>query len=85
MWLLAAVTLLALLRVLAHLDVVDVAGISAMSWWWIIGGFALCAAWFGYADRSGLTARKSLERMEQRKQARIDKQREALGVGRRKR
>ena len=84
MWLLSAVTVLALLRVLAHLDVVDVAGISALSWWWILGGFALSAVWFSYADRSGLTSRKAMERIDQRKQERMQKQRELLG-SRRKR
>lgn len=84
MWLLSAVTVLALLRVLAHLDVVDVAGISALSWWWILGGFVLSAAWFSYADRSGLTSRKAMERIDQRKQERMQKQRELLG-SRRKR
>lgn len=84
MWLLSAVTVLALLRVLAHMDVVDVAGISAMSWWWVLGGFALSAAWFAYADFSGLTRRKAMERMDQRKKDRIQKQREMLG-SRRKR
>ena len=84
MWLLSAVTLLALLRALAYLDVVDVAGISAMSWWWVLGGYALCAVWFAYADRSGLTSRKAMERMEQRKQDRIQKQREMLGTRRKR-
>ena len=84
MWLLSAVTVLALLRALAHLDVVDVGGISAMSWWWVLGGFALSAAWFSWADRSGLTSRKAMERTELRKQERMQKQRELLG-SRRKR
>lgn len=84
MWLLSAVTVLALLRVLAHLDVVDVGGISALSWWWVVGGFALSAAWFSYADRSGLSTRKAMERLDQRKQERIQKQRELLGSQRKR-
>ncbi len=84
MWLLSAVTLLALLRVLAHLEVVDVWGISAMSWWWIVGGYTLCAAWFTYADRSGLTTRKAMERMELQRKQRIEKQREILGTRRKR-
>ena len=84
MWLLSAVTVVALLRVLAHLDVVDVGGISALSWWWIIGGFALCTVWFTYADRSGLTARKAAQRTEKRQQERLQKQRELLGLKRKR-
>lgn len=84
MWLLCAAAVLAVLKVLAHLEVADVAGISALSWWWVLGGFAATAAWFAYADASGLTRRKATEQMAQRKQARLDKQREALR-GRRQR
>lgn len=84
MWLLCGAAILAVLKVLSFFEIANVAGISEMSWWWVIGGFALSAAWFAYADGSGLTRRKAIERMEQRKQARLDKQREALR-GRRQR
>lgn len=84
MWLLSGAAMLAVLKVLSFLEVADVAGISEMSWWWVVGGFALTAAWFAYADSSGLTRRKATEKMEQRKQARLKKQREALH-GRRQR
>lgn len=80
MWLLSCAVLLGLLKVLAHLDVADVANISALSWWWVIGAFAASAAWFAYADSSGLTSRKAMERMDARKQTRIEQQREALGM-----
>ena len=55
-----------------------------MSWWWIVGGYALCAAWFTYADRSGLTTRKAMERMELQRKQRIEKQREILGTRRKR-
>jgi small Trp-rich protein len=84
MWLLMAVVVLAVLKALVHLEVVDVAGIAAMSWWWVLGGFAVTMAWFTYADQSGLTKRKAMEKMDKRKQERLDKQGELL-TGRRKR
>lgn len=84
MWLLCAAVLLGALKVLAHLDISDIAGISSMSWWWVLGVFALSAAWFSYADHSGLTQRKVTQRIEKRRQVRIQKQREMLG-SRRKR
>ena len=84
MWLLMAAVVLAVLKALVHLEVVDVAGIAAMSWWWVLGGFAVTMAWFTYADQSGLTKRKAMENMDKRKQERLDKQRELL-TGRRKR
>ena len=84
MWLLMAAVVLAVLKALVHLEVVDVAGIAAMSWWWVLGGFAVTMAWFTYADQSGLTKRKAMEKMDKRKQERLNKQRELL-TGRRKR
>ena len=80
MWLLSLAALLAVLKTLAHLEVADIAGISSMSWWWVIGTFAASAAWFAYADYSGLSSRKAMERMDARKQARLDQQRAALGL-----
>ena len=78
MWLLSGITVIAILRVLAHLEIVDLLGISALSWWWIIGGYGLCAAWFSYADRSGLTSRKAMNRHEQNRLDRINKQKSLL-------
>ena len=77
--------MLAVLKLLAQIEIVDVAGISAMSWWWVLGLFALTAAWFGYADYSGLSSRKAMQEMEQRKKQRLDKQRQALGLKKHKR
>ena len=78
MWLLSFVAIAAVLRMLAYPDIVDILGVSALSWWWILGGFALCAAWFAYADRTGLTSRKAMERHEMKRRDRIDKQKALL-------
>ena len=37
-------------------------------------------AWWAWADASGYTKRKAMEKMEQKKQDRINKQRESLGI-----
>lgn len=84
MWLLTAAALLALFKLLAQIGVMDVAGISTLSWWWVLGMFALTAVWFAYADYSGLSRRKAMQAMEQRKKQRLDKQRQALGVKRKR-
>lgn len=84
MWLLSGVCLLALLKVLAVLEAVDMAGISAMSWWWVLGGFAASAAWFAYADWSGLTNRKAMQKMERVKKERLEKQRALLRTPRKR-
>lgn len=84
MWLLAAVTVLALLKALVYLQVLQMAGVAALSWWVVVAGYALCAAWFTYADLSGLTSRRAQQRLEKRKQEREKKQREMLGLQRKR-
>jgi small Trp-rich protein len=51
------------------------------SWWVILSPFALAAAWWSWADWSGYTKRKAVQRENARKQARIDKNRAQLGMG----
>lgn len=79
MWLLCAAMVLAVLKVLAYLGVLEAAALATLSWWWVLGAFALTAVWFFYADRSGLTNRKAMQQVERRQQERLDKQRAALG------
>ena len=58
----------------------EVSFATDLSWWWVLSPFALAMAWWAWADTSGYTKRKAMERMDQKKQSRIDKQREALGI-----
>ena len=37
-------------------------------------------AWWAWADATGYTKRKAMEKMDKRKQDRLDRQREALGI-----
>jgi small Trp-rich protein len=49
--------------------------------WWVVGAPFICAVvWWTWADRSGFTARKAMERDQARKQARIEKQRRNIGT-----
>ncbi len=50
-------------------------------WAWVIvlSPFALAAAWWAWADSSGLTTRKAMDALDARKAARRDQQMEALG------
>ena len=67
---------------LKYLEIEPVAGVS---WWLVLTPFALAAAWWWFADASGYTKRKEIEKMDERKQKRLDKQQEALGMLSRKR
>lgn len=83
MWILAVAVVLGALKTLAQLEIVDVAGISAMSWWWVLGGFGLTAAWWCWADFSGMSRRRAEAQQEERKARRLQHQKEQMGTLRR--
>ena len=63
----------------------EVGMVAGWSWWIVLAPFALAVAWWAWADSSGLTKRREMDKMDKRKADRIDKQREALGLGTKKR
>jgi len=54
--------------------------VAAWSWWIVLTPFLLAVAWWAYADWSGYTKRKAVERDEARRQDRIDRHRSQLGM-----
>lgn len=70
--------------VLLLLKYMEIGPVALWSWWVVLAPFGLAAAWWFYADWSGYTKKKAMDRMDQRKQDRIDKQREAMGLKPRK-
>jgi small Trp-rich protein len=66
-----------ILLLLKYLAIDPVAG---WAWWMVLAPFGLAAAWWAWADSSGYTKRKVMEKENARKQARIDRQREAMGL-----
>ncbi|MBS3912584.1 MAG: TIGR04438 family Trp-rich protein [Hydrogenophaga sp.] len=58
----------------------EIGFVAELSWWWVLSPFAMAVAWWAWADTTGYTKRKAMERMDQKKQHRIDRQREALGI-----
>jgi small Trp-rich protein len=46
----------------------------------VLSPFAMAVAWWAWADWSGYTKRKAMEKENDRKQARIDKSRATLGI-----
>ena len=85
MWLFWISVLLGALKTLVHKEMLDIAWLSAMSWWWVSGMFGATAVWWGYADASGLTRSKANQRMQARKEERQRKNRDALGMAARRR
>ncbi len=58
--------------------------VATWEWWWVLSPFALAAAWWTWADASGYSKRKAVERENVRKEARINRQREGMGLPTRK-
>lgn len=50
------------------------------SWWIILAPFALAAAWWTFADASGLTSRQAAQRHDERTRRRREEQAENLGL-----
>lgn len=53
-------------------------------WWGVLSPFGLAALWWAWADYSGYTKRKAVQRENDRKKARLEKQRDQLGLGTKK-
>jgi len=62
------------------LKYLEVGFVGRLSWWIVLIPFGLAALWWAYADASGYTKRRVIEREAARKQARIDRQRKDLGL-----
>jgi small Trp-rich protein len=70
--------------VLLALKYLEIGPVAVWSWWAVLSPFALAAAWWTWADMTGYTKRKAVERDNARKEARIERSREQLGLGTKK-
>lgn len=50
------------------------------SWGWILLPFGLAVAWWTFADASGLTRRREMDKLDERKQERRRRHMDALGL-----
>ena len=66
---------------LLALKLLEMTVVATWPWWVILSPFGLAVVWWTWADMSGYTKKKAVERENERKQARIDKNREQLGLG----
>jgi small Trp-rich protein len=67
--------------ILLALKYLEIGPVAAWDWWMVFVPFGLAVAWWTWADWSGYTKRRAVNRENARKQARIDKSREQLGLG----
>ena len=62
----------------------EIGPMANWSWWIILAPFGLAMLWWAWADSTGYTKRKAMERENLRKAERIEKQKDALGLRPRK-
>ncbi|SFC77184.1 small Trp-rich protein [Polaromonas sp. OV174] len=62
------------------LKYLELGPVASWSWWIVLAPFACAVAWWAWADASGYTKRREIDKMAKRKQHRIDKQRDAMGM-----
>lgn len=76
--------LLGLGIILLLMKYLDIDPVMGWSWWIVLAPFGLAVAWWSWADASGYTRRKAMEREDKRRLDRINKQRDAMGLKRRR-
>ncbi|MDO4795017.1 MAG: TIGR04438 family Trp-rich protein [Brachymonas sp.] len=60
------------------LKLLEIDPVATWSWLYVLAPFALAALWWAWADASGYTKRKAMERMDAIKDKRLQEQRQAL-------
>ena len=76
--------LLGLGIVLLTLKYMEIGPVAVWEWWWVLSPFAAAAVWWVWADWSGFTKKAVVKKENARRQARIDKNRESLGIQKRR-
>lgn len=66
--------------VLLLLKVLEIDPVAGWSWLWVLSPFIAAVVWWVYADSTGLTQKRAIRRMEERKVARRERDMEALGL-----
>lgn len=66
--------------VLMLMKYLELGPVADLSWLWVLSPFALAMAWWAWADASGYTKKRVMERENERKNARILKNRENIGT-----
>ena len=62
------------------LKYLEIGPVATLSWWLVLIPFPLAVAWWAWADSTGYTKKKEMNKMDLRKKERIEKQRVAMGM-----
>lgn len=74
MWFVVVGVLLVLMKWL------EVGPVADWSWWVILVPFPLAVAWWAFVDASGISARREMDKVDQKRQDRRRKAFDALGI-----
>ena len=67
---------------LIALKLADIGFVAAWSWWAVLSPFGAAAVWWVYADSSGLTKKREMDKLENKKLERRRKNMAAMGIDR---
>jgi small Trp-rich protein len=71
--------------ILLAMKYLEMGPVAAWSWLIVLAPFALAVAWWTWADASGYTKRKAMEREDQRRQERLDRAKASIGTDKKRR
>jgi small Trp-rich protein len=57
----------------------DIGPVGAWDWWVVLSPLGLAVLWWAWADSTGYTKRQAMKREDARRQARIDRNKDAIG------
>lgn len=67
--------------ILLALKLLQVGQVAALSWWWVLTPFALAFIWWEVIDPMfSLSQKRAMRESHERRQDRVDKYREKLGL-----
>lgn len=66
--------------ILLIMKFMEIGPVAVWEWRVVLAPFGLAVAWWTWADASGYTKRKAMEREDQRRKERIERSRDALGM-----
>lgn len=66
--------------ILLVLRLADVAPVADWSWWLVLSPFGVAVLWWAYADGTGLTRKRQMDKLDERRDARRRQAFEALGI-----
>jgi small Trp-rich protein len=67
---------------LIALKLADIGFVALWSWWAVLSPFAAAMVWWAYADSSGLTKKREMNKLEDKKLERRRRNMEAMGIDR---